>query len=114
MKEIIDCSLAKKKKNFLFILFYFIYLFIFFFEDFVDFVHDCKILVIIKLLIFRFCFVFRDPNCSDSPVTWPKFSKVNRSYLALAVKPKGKQKCRAKELKFWNSLIPKVIRQTKG
>ena len=76
--------------------------------------HDCKILVIIKLLIFLFCFVFRDPNGSDSPVTWPKFSKVKRSYLALDVKPKEKQKYRAKELKFLNSLIPKVIRQTNG
>ncbi|KAM7430419.1 hypothetical protein ABFA07_018858 [Porites harrisoni] len=55
-----------------------------------------------------------DPNGSDSPVTWPKFSKVKRSYLALDVKPKEKQKYRAKELKFLNSLIPKVIRQTKG
>ena len=81
---------------------------------FLYFVHDCKILGIIKLLIFWFCFVSRDPNGSDSPVTWPKFSKVNRSYLALDVKPKEKQKYRAKEMEFWNSLIPKVIRQTKG
>ncbi|CAH3107518.1 unnamed protein product, partial [Porites lobata] len=54
-----------------------------------------------------------DPNGPHSPVTWPKFSKVNRSYLALDVKPKEKKKYRAKELEFWNSLIPKVIRQTK-
>ncbi|CAH3186550.1 unnamed protein product, partial [Porites evermanni] len=57
---------------------------------------------------------FGDPNGPDSPVTWPKFTKANRSYLTLDVKPKGKQKYRAKELEFWNSLIPKVIRQTKG
>ena len=90
-----------------FVLFYYYYYY--YYHYYYYFANDRKILVTI-----RFCFVFRDPNGPDSPVTWPKFTKVNRSYLALDVKPKGKQKYRAKELEFWNSLIPKVIRQTKG
>jgi len=49
---------------------------------------------------------------SFSPITWYPFTEENQFYLALDVKPRLGQHYRAREVTFWNDLIPKIM--TKG
>ena len=63
------------------------------------------------------CFLFSSPTpsgLSSSPITWQPFTEENQFYLALDVKPRLGQHYRAREVAFWNKLIPKIRRGRKG
>lgn len=51
---------------------------------------------------------------SSSPITWHPFTEENQFYLALDVKPRLGQHYRAREVAFWNELIPKISKGRKG
>lgn len=48
------------------------------------------------------------PESGPSPVTWPKFTEQDQEYLIIGLKPKTKRRYRARRVKFWNEIVPKL------
>ncbi|KAF5307772.1 hypothetical protein FQR65_LT06643 [Abscondita terminalis] len=45
-------------------------------------------------------------------VEWPEFDIENEAYLYLAIPPQVKYKYRSREIKFWNEILPKLLRES--
>ena len=50
------------------------------------------------------------PDVGPSSITWPVFTEEEQEYLVLDMKPRVERRYKAKNMAFWNQMIPKMAK----
>ena len=50
------------------------------------------------------------PDVGPTAITWPVFTEEEQEYLVLDMKPRVERRYKAKNMAFWNQMIPKMAK----